>query len=113
VQKNGKDVGKAPLAYESKMWIWDSEKLTVAAPGYKPKNVELKRSEIDWLPAIAGGCLTLSVCGCPAGLPIFLAGGFKLPAETKVVLEKDSGSGEPKPPLGEVPPPEPKLVPGN
>ena len=50
LEKDKKELGKTPLTYESKMWIWESERVVVKAPGRKPKTVELKRSEFDALP---------------------------------------------------------------
>ena len=81
-----KELGKTPMTYESKMWIWESDHLVVAKNG-KSKSVELKRNEADILPLVGGGCLTLTGCGAIAGIPIILAGGFKFPAEVKVDLE--------------------------
>jgi hypothetical protein len=98
-EKDKKELGKTPLTYESKMWIWDSEKVVIKAPGRKPKTVEIKRSEFDALPFLGGACLTLlPPCFCVQGLPIILAGGFKMPAETKVTLEKDAAAAPPADP---------------
>lgn len=99
LEKDKKELGKTPLTYESKMWIWESEKVVVKAPGRKAKTVEIKRSEFDALPFLGGACLTLlPPCFCVQGLPIILAGGFKMPAETKISLEKDaSGDATPAP----------------
>lgn len=97
-----KELGKTPLTYESKMWIWESERLTVKAPGRKPKTVELKRSEVDLLPMCGGICLAPVCC---SGVPIILAGGMKLPETMKVSLDPDT-TGEPTPPpTGEPAPP--------
>jgi hypothetical protein len=79
-----KELGKTPMTYESKMWIWESDHLTVKAPGKKPKVVEVKRSEVDWVGMIGGICLT--PC-CGAGIPIILADGMKFPETTTVKLE--------------------------
>lgn len=95
-----KELGKTPLTYESKMWIWESEKLTVKAPGKKPKTVELKRTEADVLPLVGGICLTLTGCGCVAGIPIILAGGMKLPETTKVSLDTEKTGAPTPPPTG-------------
>lgn len=96
-EKDKKELGKTPLTYETKMWIWDSEKVSVKAPGRKAKSVELKRSEADVFPLVGGICLTLTGCGCVAGVPIILAGGMKMPAETKVGLDKEPEAAAPPP----------------
>jgi hypothetical protein len=96
-ESDKKELGKTPLTYESKMWIWEAEKVTVKAPGRQPKTVELKRSEADVLPLVGGICLTLTGCGCPIGLPIILAGGMKLPETTNVKLEAEKGAAPPPP----------------
>jgi hypothetical protein len=89
--KNAKKiVGKTPFAYETSMWIWESDKVSVKAPGHKERIVELKRSEADLVPLIGGICLTPFCC---SGVPIILAGGFKLPEVTRVKLEKDDRRG--------------------
>ena len=94
-----KEMGKTPLTYESKMWIWDSEKVSVKAPGRKPKSVELKRSEFDALPFLGGACVGIltAPCLCLPGAAIIGAGGFKLPAETKVTLDKEAEAATPPP----------------
>ena len=94
-EKDSKDLGKTPLTYESKMWIWESEKVSVKAAGRKTKSIELKRSEADALPLVGGICLSLTGCGLVAGLPIILAGGMKMPAETKVSLDKEAEATPP------------------
>jgi hypothetical protein len=89
---NKKPLGKTPLTHESKMWIWEKEKIEVSQGG-QTKVVELSRSEIDPLPT--GGAVVLTVCtgvGICAGLPLFLAGGLKFPEETKVVFDKTTSS---------------------
>jgi hypothetical protein len=85
-----KPVGKTPLTYESKMWMWEAEHLEVKAPNRKPKSVEIKRSEIDGLPLAGGVCATL-IC-CPVGIPLVLAGGWKLPETVKVDLGPESSA---------------------
>lgn len=70
-----------------------STKLKVQKDG-KSAEIEIKRSELDVLPAVGGVCLTLTGCGIIAGVPLFLAAGFKAPAETKVQL-KDVQSSAP------------------
>lgn len=98
--KEKKELGKTPLSYESKMWIWESEKVVVKAPGRKPKTVELKRSEFDALPFVGGACVGLLTpyCLCLPGGAIIAAGGFKFPAETKISLEKDASAADATPP---------------
>jgi hypothetical protein len=113
LEKDKKELGKTPLTYESKMWIWESEKVVIKAPGRKPKTVEIKRSEFDALPFLGGACLTLlPPCFCVQGLPIILAGGFKMPAETKVALEKDASGGDPAPAAAPAPAPAPAAMNG-
>lgn len=57
----------------------------------------MKRSEIDVMPTI--GAVALTVCLAPTGIlwvsgpVLFLAGGMKYPAETKVTLEAGAGGG--------------------
>lgn len=85
-----KVVGKTPFIYETSMWIWETDKVSVKAPGHKQKNIELKRSEADLLPLVGGICLTPVCC---SGVPIILAGGLKLPEVTRVKLEKDGREG--------------------
>ncbi len=89
--KDGKAIGKTPMSYEFKGWIWDSKQLKVSAPGYQPKSVEIKRSEINLLPAIGGVALFLCVpCAGWVGGPVwFLADGMKLSEETKVKLDRE------------------------
>jgi hypothetical protein len=87
-----KPLGKTPLTHESKVWIWEKEKIEVSQGG-QTKVVELSRSEIDLLPT--GGAVALTVCtgvGICVGLPLFLAGGLKFPEETKVVFDKKTSS---------------------
>jgi hypothetical protein len=105
LEKDKKEIGKTPLNYESKMWIWESERVIVKAPGRKPKTVEIKRSEFDALPFLGGACVALLTpyCLCLPGGAIIGAGGFKLPAETKVTLEKDAAGGDPMPAPAPVP----------
>lgn len=99
--KDAKPLGKAPMTYESKGWLWESAQLQVKAPGYKAKTVEVKRSEIDLLPTVGAVCLTATCCGALGGIPLFLAGGMKFPAETKVKLDRD-GAPAAAPPVGMV-----------
>ena len=87
--KDKKELGKTPLTYETKMWIWESEQVTLKAAGKKVKTLELKRSDIDVLPLIGSICL-LPVC-C-SGAVLFAADGFKLPPEVAVKLENEPGA---------------------
>ena len=83
-----KEIGKTPMTYESKMWMWDSQKLTLKAPGRKAKTIEMKRSEIDLMPTLGSVCLAfLPPCFLIQGGALFAAGGMKMPEETKVKLE--------------------------
>jgi hypothetical protein len=78
-----KELGVTPYKYETSMWIWQSEKVEVSQ-GDQTKTVELKRSEFDMLPGLGGIGITVCTGGgliC-VGLPIFLAGGLKLPEKT-------------------------------
>ncbi len=84
-----KPLGKTPLTWESKMWIWQSEHFEVKAPHHQTRVIELKRTEPDALPIVAAACLTLTCCGAVGGVPLFLAGGLKLPATVKVTLPAD------------------------
>src|SRR3990172_2849102 len=77
--KDGKAIGKTPMSYEFKGWLWESKQFKVSAPGYRPKNVEIKRNELDLMPTIGALCL-FPFC-CPASIGIFLAGGMKMPEE--------------------------------
>lgn len=99
--KEGKAIGKTPMSYEYKGWLWESKQLKVSAPGYRPKNVDIKRSEIDMLPAVGGVALFLCVpcIGWVGGPVLFLAGGMKLPEETKVKLDREGAPSE-APPVG-------------
>ncbi len=88
-----KVLGKTPLAHESKMWIWEKEKIEVSQGG-QTKVVELARSEFDVVPGV--GAIAVTVCTgggliC-VGVPMFLAGGLKMPAETKVAFDKKTSS---------------------
>jgi len=42
----GKAIGKTPMSYEFKGWLWEAKQLKVSAPGYRPKTVEVKRAEV-------------------------------------------------------------------
>lgn len=94
--KGGKTpVGSTPVNFETKMWIWEKQKLEVTAPTGETQTVELSRSEIDLIPT--GGAVALTCCtgvGVCGGVPLFLAGGMKLPAETKVQFTKKTGQFE-------------------
>ena len=79
-----KELGKTPFTYESKMWMWESQKLTIKAAGFKTKTIELKRTDPDLVPLIGGICL---VPCCLGGVPIILAGGLKMPEVTPVKME--------------------------
>jgi hypothetical protein len=100
IEKEGqppRELGKAPLTYESKMWIVSSETLVVKADG-KEKRVELKRSEFDMVPGIGsialGVCLFPTLCAPAGAVVLFLAGGMKLPEETKISM-KDAAPAKP------------------
>lgn len=86
-ERDGEELGQTPYAYETKGFLWESEKLKVVQ-GNKTAVVEMKRSEIDMLPMVGGICLTGTGVGACVGLPIILAGGMKLPAETPVDFDK-------------------------
>lgn len=101
--KDAKAIGKTPLSYEYKGWIWESKQLKVQAPGHKPKTVDIKRSEVDIVPAIGSVCLCLTplLCTQVGGIVLFVGGGMKLPAETKVKLDREAAPAEaPAPPVG-------------
>ena len=93
-EKGGKkELGQTPYTHESKMWIWEKEKIEVTQ-GDQTKTVELSRTEFDAVPGGAGIAITVCTGGglCCVGIPIFLAGGMKLPEETKVVFDKKTAS---------------------
>ena len=101
--KDAKPLGKTPMSYEYKGWIWESQQLKVQAPGHKAKTVEIKRNEIDLLPTVGAVCLCLTplLCTQIGGIALFVAGGMKLPAETKVKLDREAAPAEPAaPPVG-------------
>lgn len=102
--KDGKPLGKTPMTYEYKGWMWEAQPLQVKAPGYKAKTVELKRSEIDMMPTIGGVavCVCVPCIGWVGGPLWFLAGGMKLPAETKVKLDREGAPAAEAPPVGMV-----------
>lgn len=88
-----KKLGQTPYTHESKMWIWEEEKIEVSQ-GAQTKTIKLSRSEFDLVPGLAAIGVTVCTGGgliC-VGVPVFLAGGMKLPAETKVVFDKKTGS---------------------
>ena len=99
--KDAKPLGKTPMTYETKGWMWESAQLKVKAPGYKVKTVDLKRSEIDLMPTVGGVavCVCVPCLGWVGGPLWFLAGGMKLPAETKVKLDREGAPAE-APPVG-------------
>lgn len=101
--KNAKALGKTPMTYEHKGWMWESTQLQVKAPGYKAKSVEVKRSEIDLMPTVGGValCVCVPCLGWVGGPLWFLAGGMKFPEETKVKLDRD-GAPAAAPPVGMV-----------
>lgn len=80
---DGKELGVTPYKYESKAWIWEKTPVKVSAGG-KEKTVELARNEFDVLPGVGGICLTLTGGLACVGIPLFLAGGMKMPETTKV-----------------------------
>ena len=91
-EKDKIELGKTPYTYTTSMWIWESDKLAVTSKSGQTKSIEVKRSEFDMLPGVGGIGITVCTGGALicVGLPIFLAGGFKLPAETKVEFDKKS-----------------------
>jgi hypothetical protein len=95
--KGGKTpVGSTPVNFETKMWIWEKQKLEVTSTSGQTKTVEVSRNEFDLVPGI--GAIAITVCTgggliC-VGVPIFLAGGMKAPAETKVEFDKKTGQFE-------------------
>jgi hypothetical protein len=92
-----KEIGKTPMKYESKMWLWESQKLTLKAPGKKDKTIELKRSDVDVMPTVGSVCLAfLPPCFLIQGGALFAAGGMKFPDVTNVKLE----NGSTPPPTG-------------
>lgn len=88
-----KELGVTPYTHESKMWIWQKETIEVTQGGAS-KKVELSRSEFDAVPG--GVAIGVTVCSAGTlicvGVPVFLAGGMKLPEETKVVFDQKTGS---------------------
>ncbi len=82
-------LGRTPVKYESKMWVWETESVTVSAPGHKPRNVELKRSELDTMPMVGSVCLCFTPIVWPLGGVLCASGGWKLPATTLVKLERE------------------------
>ena len=100
--KDAKSIGKTPMSYEFKGWLWDSKQLKVSAPGYKAKTVEIKRGEVDLLPTVGGVavCVCVPCVGWVAGPLWFLAGGLKLPAETKVKLDREGAPPAEAAPVG-------------
>jgi hypothetical protein len=93
----GTELGTTPYTFESTAWLWESSKLELRKDGYQNKAVEVKRSEIDVMPTV--GAVALTLCLAPTGIlwvsgpVLFLAGGMKYPAETKVTLEAGAGGG--------------------
>jgi hypothetical protein len=86
-ESDQKELGVTPLKYTTSMWLWESEKLKVTSRRGVEKTIEIKRSEVDYLPMGGGACLTLTGVGCVAGVPIILAGGMKLPEKTEVKFD--------------------------
>lgn len=86
-------LGVTPYKYETSMWIWEAEKVKVTSATGESKSIELKRSEFDMLPGLGGIAITVCSGGglCCVGIPIFLAGGFKLPEQTKVQFDAKKG----------------------
>jgi hypothetical protein len=99
--KGAKPLGKTPMSYEFKGWMWDTAQLKVQAPGYKAKTVDIKRTELDMLPTVGGAalCVCVPCLGWVGGPLWFLAGGMKLPEETKVKLDREGAPAE-APPVG-------------
>ncbi len=94
-EKDKVELGVTPYKYTTSMWIWESDKLNVTSKAGQSKSIEIKRTEIDLVPAVVAGGLTLCTCVC--GVPVFLAGGFKLPETTKVEFDKKAAATESRP----------------
>lgn len=86
-ESDNKELGVTPYKLTTSMWLWESEKLRIVPRRGAEKSIEIKRSEVDLLPLGGGICLGLTGIGCVAGVPLILAGGFKLPEKTEVKLE--------------------------
>ncbi|MDP2342603.1 MAG: hypothetical protein Q8O67_16720 [Deltaproteobacteria bacterium] len=98
-EKDKVELGVTPYKYTTSMWIWESDKLAITSKAGQTKSIEVKRSEFDMLPGLGG--IGLSVCLFPiggpcAGIPIFLAGGMKLPETTKVEFDKKTAGKRPE-----------------
>ncbi len=91
VERNGQVLGQTPLRYESKMWMWETETVNITSTAGEKKTVELKRSEIDMVPAVGSVglvcCFGLTLVGL-AGIPLFWAAGFKFPETTTVTFDQ-------------------------
>jgi hypothetical protein len=92
VTQDGKKIGVTPMPFETKQWLWETTVLKVEKDG-KSKELPIKRSEVDILPMVGGVC-GVFLC-LPAGVALILAGGMKLPAETKVVLDDKKSAAAP------------------
>lgn len=89
--KGGTELGATPLEYKTSAWLWETNTLTLKKDGYADKSVDVKRNELDLMPTL--GAAGLALCtwwtglGLLGGVLVFLAGGMKYPAETKVTLD--------------------------
>jgi hypothetical protein len=89
--QGGTELGATPFEYKTSAWLWETNTLTLKKDGYQEKKIDVKRNEFDVMPAL--GSIALCVCLSPtgigwvAGVVLFLAGGMKYPAETKVTLD--------------------------
>ena len=109
--KNNTELGTTPFEYKTSAWLWETNTVELKKDGYAAKKVDVKRNEIDMVPAI--GSVALALCtawsglGLVAGVVLFLAGGMKYPAETKVTLDPAGGAPATTPGAGSdaMPPP--------
>jgi len=89
--KGGTELGTTPFEYKTSAWLWETNTLTLKKDGYQEKNVDVKRNELDIVPTLGAVglffCFSWTMVGLPAGVLLFLAGGMKYPAETKVTLD--------------------------
>jgi len=89
--KGGTELGATPFEYKTSAWLWETNTLTLKKDGYQDKNVDVKRNELDLMPTLGSAalCVCLSWTGILwlAGPLLFVAGGMKYPAETKVTLD--------------------------
>ncbi|MBN2360922.1 MAG: hypothetical protein JXR83_15810 [Deltaproteobacteria bacterium] len=99
--KSGTELGTTPFEYKTSVWLWETNTLTLKKDGYQDKNADVKRNEIDIMPALGSVgmavCLSWTGLGLIGGVVLFLAGGMKYPAETKVTLDPATGAPAPAP----------------